>query len=754
MIGARIVVVLALTSWAFAGMAQHQISGIVRSEGRPVPFANVVLTDINLGSVSDVDGKFNLTEVPSGQHMLQISSVGLKRYSLELEVKESIQLGEVLLENDVLGLEEVVITGSMKETFLAASPVKIEVVTGSMLQKLSSPTNLIQAVKLINGVQEVVGCGVCYTNNISVNGLPGQYTAILVDGSPIFGNLASVYGLNGIPRQVIDRIEIIKGPNSTLYGSEAMAGVINIITKNPKNQPRLSADFRMTSHLEMFGNLAWAPKLKKWNALIGANFGYMDHYQDENGDGFGDIVGMDRLSVFTKWTRERKDHRRLSIMGKFYYEDRRNGVEAYTRDRAYQTIRGNDSIYGESIFTYRGELFGTYDLPIREKIWLDYSFSYHDQDSYYGADSYKAKQYIAFGNLLWNRKFGRHDLTAGLTSRYQFYDDNTVATISRAERQIIPGVLAQDEWNIVTEKVDLLTGIRLDYYDAHGPVVSPRINLKYKPGKWSTFRLNFGTGFKVVNLFTEDHAFVTGQREVVLEEELAPERSYNGAIGFNHVYTVGNSQGTIDIDGFYTHFTNKIIPDYETAGQIIYGNSSGYARSWGASAAVNHSFKFPLNVRVGFNYVQATQTEADENGNLQTSFIQFAPRWTGNSAVTYTWRKAHLEFAYSANLTGPMALPVIHDLDAFGNPLPESRPTVSKPFYIDNIQVTYLIPKWGVRVFAGVENIFDYRQPISPLSGYDDPNHPTGFSPQFDTSYAFAPIHGREVYGGLAWDIR
>lgn len=753
MTGVRFLVTGCMICWAVVSMAQHHISGAVYSNGLPVPFANVVLTDINQGTVADVDGKFSLMDVPKGPHTLQISSVGMKRFVSELDVQQSIQMGEVNLDPDVLGLEEVVVTGTMKQTFLSASPVKIEVVTGSMLQKLSSPTNLIQAVKLINGVQEVVGCGVCYTNNISVNGLPGQYTAILVDGSPIFGNLASVYGLNGIPRQVIERIEIIKGPNSTLYGSEAMAGVINIITKDPKNQPTLAADFRMTSHLEMFGNLAWSPKIKKWNATIGANFGFMDHFQDDNNDAFGDIVGMDRLSAFTKWTRERKDNRRLSIMGKFYYEDRRNGVEAYTRDRAYQTIRGNDSIYGESIYTYRGELFGTYDLPMKEKVWIDYSFSYHDQDSYYGSDSYKAKQYIAFSNFLWNRKLGGHDLTAGLTARYQFYDDNTVAT-ETAERQVIPGILVQDEWNIVNEKVDLLTGVRLDYYDAHGPVVSPRVNLKYKPGKWSTLRMNFGTGFKVVNLFTEDHAFVTGQREVVLEEKLAPERSYNGAIGFNHVYTIGNSQGTIDVDGFYTHFTNKIIPDYETAGQIVYGNTNGFARSWGASAAVNHSFKFPLNVRVGFNYVRATQTEEDENGDLQTDFIQFAPRWTGNAAITYTWRKAHLEFAYSANVTGPMTLPVIYDLGYLGNPIPEARPTVSKPFYIDNIQITYLIPKWGMRVFAGVENIFGYRQPISPLSGYDDPNSPTGFSPHFDTSYAYGPIHGREIYGGLSWDMR
>ena len=115
----------------------------------------------------------------------------------------------------MFGLDEVVVSGTLKESYVTASPVKVEVITDDLLEKTTNPVNLVKALNLINGVQEVVSCGVCYTNNISVNGLPGQYTAILIDGSPIYGNLASVYGLNGIPRQAIDRIEVIKGPNST-----------------------------------------------------------------------------------------------------------------------------------------------------------------------------------------------------------------------------------------------------------------------------------------------------------------------------------------------------------------------------------------------------------------------------------------------------------------------------------------------------------------------------------------------------------
>ncbi|MCB0754503.1 MAG: TonB-dependent receptor plug domain-containing protein, partial [Flavobacteriales bacterium] len=328
------------------------ISGKVTDGTDIIPFANVALVGTSYGSVSDENGRFEIKNIPNGKYQLQVSSVGFRSYKKDIELTgRSIDLGTVSLLQDVLGLEEVVVSGTIKESFVTASPVKVEVITDELLEKAANPVNLIKSLNLINGVQEVVSCGVCYTNNISINGLPGQYTAVLIDGSPIYGNLASVYGLNGIPRQAIDRIEVIKGPNSTLYGSEAMAGVINIITKDPANQPTLAADIRMTSHLETFGNVTWSPKVgEKWHATVGANYGFIPQYHDDNGDGFGDIVNMDRVSAFTKWTMKRKDHRKLQLMAKYYYEDRRNGVRDFMIDRAYQELRGNDSIYGESIY--------------------------------------------------------------------------------------------------------------------------------------------------------------------------------------------------------------------------------------------------------------------------------------------------------------------------------------------------------------------------------------------------------------------
>lgn len=740
--------------------AQNRIfSGQVIAAGGGVPGASVVVSD-GTGTATLYDGTFELTDLPAEKITIRVSSVGYKPVKRQVDLSHKDITGyEFILEESTLGMDELVVTGTMQPTFVTQSPIQVEVVTAEHMNTFmpAAASSIVEGISLVNGVQEVVSCGVCFTSSISINGLPGPYTAILMDGAPIYGNLASVYGLNGIPAMLIDRFEVIKGPSSTLYGSEAVAGVINIITKDPEEQPLLSADVMGTTHGEVFGNLSLSPTIGKSSGFIGANYAYRNNFEDQNGDGFGDLINMDRVSLFTKWDIHRKSGKKFTLSGKYYYEDRRNGVKEYLENRNYRNLRGSKQIYGESIFTHRFELFGTYEMLNNLK--LDYSLSSHEQDSYYGADFYQANQRIVFGNFVWNQELGKHQLLGGLTTRYQYYDDNTVATEAMvagqienlADAQFIPGIFLQDEWKI-TNQFTLLAGGRLDHYQRHGFIVAPRLNAKYNPGTWTTLRANFGTGFRIVNLFTEDHAFITGQREVVITEELQPEESYNASLNLNHVYSLPFGQGTLNVDAFYTYFTNKIIPDYEVADQIIYANTNGYAISRGMGINLNHEFLIPLSINLGFNYQDVTETEPDENGVNQTRNIEFAPHWTGIANARYQLKEQAISFAYSARFTGPMRLPEVYDLNSSGNPVSVPRPTVSSAFSMHDIQVTKSFGN-QLSVYGGVQNIFNYIQPWSPLVGFNDPTSPPGFSEQFDTAYAYAPVHGRELFLGLRWKV-
>lgn len=660
-------------------------------------------------------------------------------------------------QDDSYIMEDVVITGTMRETYISQSPIKVSVISSKYLKQHGSPTNIVEGMSLINGIEEVVECGVCGTNSLRINGLEGPYTAVLIDGTPMFGNLASVYGLNGIPTSMIERIEVIKGPNSTLYGSEAVAGVINVITENPAHQPLISANIQGTSLGEWNGNISFAPRIGNWDGTVGIDYGMTHNFIDEVQDGFGDLVNHDRLSLFTKWSKRRADAKKFFIAAKYYTEDRRNGVEAFLTDGAHRQLRGSDQVYGESILTDRAELFGTYEFSGNQSLKLDYSFSHHAQDSYYGSDFYEATQQIAFANLIWNKPIQKHYLTTGTTFRYQSYDDNTIATETEIEnlpdRQFIPGIFVQDEWE-PSKRFTLLAGSRLDYYSAHGLIFAPRLNLKYKPGDWTTYRLNAGTGFRVVNLFTEDHAFVSGQRNIEIQENLDPERSYNLAFNLNHVYTTRVGQGILDIDAFYTHFLNKIIPDYDTPGKIIYSNADGHAVSKGISLSLSHSFSPSLKANIGLTMQRVTQTERGENGDLQTSPIPFAPDLSSTGTLSYDWKGPNLLLSWSFNLTGPMELPTVYDLDEAGNLLPFPRATRSQTWARHNFQISKDIPSAQLSIYGGVKNIFDFRQPISPLVGFQDPQAAPGFSEYFDTIYAYAPLTGRNWFLGIRWNLK
>src|SRR5690606_10585807 len=313
-------------------------------------------------------------------------------------------------------LNELVITGTMKRVLRRESLIPVEVYTPTFLKK--NPTaNVFEALQIVNGVRPQVNCSVCNTGDIHINGLEGAYTFVLIDGMPIVSGLSTVYGLSGIPNALIERIEVVKGPASSLYGSEAVGGLINIITKNPKNTTLFSADIFGTSWGEVNTDLGLSTKVgKKANILMGINYFNYSNPIDNNNDNFTDLTLQDRISIFQKWNFNRKNNKLFSIAARYFYEDRWGGEMQWNKN-----YRGGNEIYGESIYTNRYELMGTYQLPTSEKMFLSFSFADHDQNSVYGNTPYLAKQKVAFTQLTWDKKLNNHDLLFGAAFRYTMY---------------------------------------------------------------------------------------------------------------------------------------------------------------------------------------------------------------------------------------------------------------------------------------------------------------------------------------------
>ncbi len=695
----------------------------MQTNGAPVAYAAVTIAGTHRTVVADEEGRFAFRRLSPGRYSLLVSAQG---YAVARETVTTPHEGgpiTIVLAPDPVALEALTVTGTRKGASVAESPVKVAIVPASVLQR-NATNNLAETVQYVNGLYTQVDCGVCYTNNIRINGMEGPYTAILIDGMPLMSSLASVYGLNGINPALIEQLEIVKGPSSTLYGSEAMAGVVNVITKDPRFTPRWALDVHATSDAEANVDFAVSSEPGDLSGLVSGNIAYNQRFVDDNGDGFSDFPLVRRGILFAKGDLSEDGRRRGTLTARYQFEDRFGGVEGWTRAH-----RGSDSLYGESVHTNRLELIGSWLPAWSDRLRMEGSYTWHHQDSYYGDVHYLAEQHVAFANLLWGERRGAHDLLLGATARYQSYDDDTPAT-SESDRRLIPGLLAQDEieWS---SRLSTLGGLRADHHEEHGPIFSPRLALKWEPWERTAVRLNAGTGFRVVSLFTEDHAALTGAREVVIASELEPERSRSVTLNLNQVVEFGPSPMMIDLDLFHTRFSNKIVPDYDQdPNLIVYDNLAGHAVSRGVALAFNQNVDFDrLLYTVG---VTLQDVYTVENGAKEDEF--FAPRLRAVASATYDVRALPLSIDYTASLTGPMRMP------AFDEPF--ARPERSPTYSVHNLQATWRLGG-GSDLYVSVKNLFDYAQP-TPLI---DPERP--FGDAFDTTYVYGPLRGRYLMVGI-----
>ncbi|MBK9734643.1 MAG: TonB-dependent receptor [Saprospiraceae bacterium] len=731
------------------------ISGKVISEGKPVEFANIFLIDTQSGTGTDTSGFYIIENLKAGTYQAEVSCLGFNKVVKSITVRkgEKSTLNFDLTNYD-MNLGEVVITGTLKEISRLESPVPVEVFKPTYFKKNPTPS-IFEALQNVNGVRPQLNCNVCNTGDIHINGLEGPYTMVLIDGMPIVSSLSTVYGLSGIPNSLVERIEVVKGPASSLYGSEAVGGLINIITKKPQNAPLFSADIFSTSWQELNADLGFKLDAgKKASVLTGLNYFNFQNRVDNNNDNFTDMTLQNRISVFQKWNIQRKDNRVFSLAGRYMYEDRWGGDIRWNK-----SYRGGDSIYGESIYTKRWEVLGNYQLPVKEKLMLSFSYNNHDQDSRYGKTSYIAQQNIAFSQLTWDKIIGRNDLLVGTSLRYTFYDDNTPATSTadtlnqqnQPQKTWLPGVFVQDEITLAKQH-KLLLGFRYDYNSFHGNIFTPRIAYKVTVDPKNIIRLNAGTGFRVVNLYTEDHAALTGARIVEIKNELNPEQSYN--VNINYIKKIFAKNGTfigLDASVFYTYFNNRIVGDYDTdPNKIIYDNLNGHAESKGVSLNIDVAFNNGLKINTGGTLMANTLTK---NGSTKQQIL--TEKFTGIWAISYKIKQTDLSIDYTGNIYSPMRLPLLGESDP--------RSPTSPWWSIQNIQLTYSGLK-DFEIYGGVKNLLNWTpnkgNPFI-IARTNDPfdkevqfgsngqvlattNNPFGLT--FDPNYVYGPNQGQEHF--------
>lgn len=721
--------------------AQFEVKGKVTDQKELIEGASIYLKNQQQGTSTTKDGSFTLRSQRLIDTLI-VNYLGYKERQIALEFsrRKLLDLGEVVLEYDN-ALDEFVILGNLRPTALRHTTATVEVYQ-PLFFKNKPVSSLFDAVSTINGVRAQVNCSVCNAGDIHINAQEGANTMILIDGMPIISGLGSVYGLMGIPQALVKSIEVIKGPASLLFGSEATGGVININTISPTNSTAISVDTYTTDWGELNLDTAFNYNLGPLAGILGINRFTYSNPIDKNNDGFTDLVLQDRWSIFNKVA-----VKNMNIALRYIYENRWGGeLQWQPKDRL------GDEVYGEQITTKRAEFFGNYTFTKTAS--LQYSYNDHHQDAAYGNVPYLGRQRIAFIQYVDNRSINQSDLTFGAAYRYTYYDDNSVAT-PKPDHTHLPGLFIQNDMQLSQEH-QVLVGLRYDYNSLYGSILTPRLNYKYAdPVKDLSARLSLGSGYRVVNLFTEDHAALTGAREVIIREAIAPERSWNLSGTLNKRFlSFENLVLDTSLSLFYSLFDNKIIPDYDSnPNQIIYANLDERAIAKGGYIDFNATWTSGVRLNVGATF---TDLYIEALGERIRPIL--AERYSSVYQLSIPI-KSSTEITLSGQVTGPMRLPLLSELDP--------RSPFSPVIHLMHFKVEKRITS-QLSANAGLRNLLNFLPDANSIARSFDPfdrevsfdnqgralpsaNNPYALT--FDPSYVYASNQGRNFYAGLSFRI-
>ena len=266
--------------------------------GEHLPYINVVIKGTTIGVATDATGHYMLKDLPAGELTIEASFIGYKKAVKKIKTKPNTMLEvNFELEEEALAIDEVVVSATRSETMRREAPSLVNVLDTKLFERTQS-TDIAQGLKFQPGVRVETNCQNCGFSQVRINGLDGPYSQILIDSRPIFSALAGVYGLEQIPANMIERVEVVRGGGSALFGSSAIAGTINIITREPTgNSASLSHQTRGLGGLNTFENTTnFNGSMVSDNGRLGVTlFGQARHRTgyDHDGDGYTELPVLD-----------------------------------------------------------------------------------------------------------------------------------------------------------------------------------------------------------------------------------------------------------------------------------------------------------------------------------------------------------------------------------------------------------------------------------------------------------------------------
>ena len=722
--------------------AQTITGKVTDANSKPLPGASVMWMNTKKGTVADDRGVFTLP-MQSGSDQLVASYNGYIKDTITVNNASEIHF----LLRDKHSLDAVVVRADKEGIILSnRSAFKTEILTSLELKK-SACCDLAGCFETQSSVQPQTTNIITNAKELRILGLSGVYNQVLIDGFPMIQGLTYTYGISGIPGTLVDNIYISKGANSVLQGFESISGQINVETKKPNATEKLFANVYMNSFGEKHLNLNSNFKTGKWHSLLAFHTVQPANKTDKDKDNFLDLPLLTRYMVLNKWKigKEADFGRSFEIAVRFLNENRTGGQKFYTPGMH----KGSSTVYGNTVALNQPEVWAKtgYRFDEKHRVVLYTSAFHQNQSSWFGPVSYEAKQTNSFVNLQYELNMNdNHTLKTGVSLKTMniaeqigFADTiikrNYAGDYRRNEN--IAGVFAENTLSFFKGKLTWIAGIRGDNHNQFGFFVTPRTLLKYDPTPNLTIRANIGTGWRTVNLFSENIGLLASSRNIIFAEALRPEKALNTGINVTQKFTGKNVSGYISGDFYRTDFQNQVFPDYDSdPTKAIIKNFTGKSVSNGFQTDLFLKFFKMYEFKLGYNYLDVYRM----NGAVK----QVLPFNAKHKVLTtFSYKPAGNKFHADMNVHwyGKQRLP-----DTKSNPAIYQRPDYSKNYTTASGQLTYIFKAF--EIYAGCENIFDFRQ-NQPILSWQDP-----FSPYFDISSAWGPTRGREFYGGIRWKLK
>jgi outer membrane receptor for ferrienterochelin and colicins len=537
-----------------------QVRGrVVDASGAVLPGVTLTLPSRSL--VTAGDGTFCIADLPAGTHVIDVALDGFARRRIEVKVPEgtsrtSSPALEISLTPELR--TDVVVTATRTSRRLDDVPVRTEVISKDLMSRSGART-LADAVEYTTGVRVENNCQNCNFSQIRLLGLDGPYTQILVDGQPVVSSLAQVYGIEQIPTRMIERIEVVKGGGSALYGPGSVGGVVNIIPREPPRSGGVaeirSDTFGTDANLSLNGAIDWVGQDRQ---TFFTGFAQSDriHPYDVDEDGFTEVSRRDLQATGFRFNRYQLEGRgKLTADVSYMHEDRRGGDQL--------DLPPDQALIAEWVNSDRLALSGTWFHTVNPRFDYRVTVSAADmtRDSYYGTGRDpnafgQTTSRTLVGDSQMNHYAGRHTVSWGAQFSSEQLDDRQPAYGRLTDvRYRNAGLYVQDDWSFAPEW-QLLYGIRGDTHTAlSGPVFSPRVALMHSPSPAIDIRLSAARGFRAPQVFDEDlHlSSVAGDVRVIdIDPDLREERSANYMAGFEWKPEAGRGQALLEVNGFYT----------------------------------------------------------------------------------------------------------------------------------------------------------------------------------------------------------